>query len=176
MYKILILVGSGSPNSHTLNLAKSVSKNFQKLGIHVDILDLGGFDLPQFNTESKEKTQNNLKIAEFINLTKQADGYIWASPVYHGSFSGILKNALDRQPSLDKKIVGLVSNGMNRSSIVVDQLTLIARSQHAIAIPTRICSQESDFDKQKNITNQDISSRIEAFCTEFIWYLGKFTS
>jgi NAD(P)H-dependent FMN reductase len=34
-------------------------------------------------------------VARLINAIRGSDGFIWASPEYHGSFSGAFKNALD---------------------------------------------------------------------------------
>ncbi len=175
MPKILILVGSSSHNSHTLNLSKVIAQKLEKLEVEVDLIDLVEYGLPQYDlNHEKEFLANHHKVVEFIRLSKEADGFIWGSPVYHGSFSGILKNALDWQSfSLTNKVVGLISNGNERGSMTVDHLTLVARTQHTIAIPTRVCTDSEDFDQNRNLVAPDILSRVDRFCKELIEFVEK---
>ncbi len=54
--------------------------------------------------------------AEFVDAVRRADGVLIASPGYHGSISGLIKNALDgledlradERPYLDGRAVGLI--------------------------------------------------------------------
>lgn len=176
MYKVLILAGSSAHNSHTLNLCKNIETSLKKLNIEIDLIDLVEYKLPQYDlSEERNMIANNSKVKNFIELTKNADGYIWGTPVYHGSYSGILKNALDWQHFfLKDKIVGLASNGNERGSMAVDHLTLVARTQHAIAIPTRVCTHRTDYDDQNQLIQEGILNRVETFSKEYFEFLEKF--
>jgi FMN reductase len=55
--------------------------------------------LPIFNPSSPETTAEQ---AELIEAVRTADGVIVASPGYHGSISGVIKNALDTLEALAK--------------------------------------------------------------------------
>lgn len=66
------------------------------------------------------------------------------------------------------KVVGLASNGGNRSPQAVDQLMPIARVQHLISARTRVCADNDDFDENKNLASADIIERINDFSTELI--------
>lgn len=48
--------------------------------------------LPLYNPKQPEPTAEE---AEFVSAVRRADGLIIASPGYHGSVSGLVKNALD---------------------------------------------------------------------------------
>ncbi len=48
--------------------------------------------LPHFAPESRERTEEQRQLVEMV---RQADGLIVASPGYHGGVSGLVKNALD---------------------------------------------------------------------------------
>ena len=69
--------------------------------------------LPHFAPENRER---NDKQREFLEMVRQADGVIVASPGYHGGVSGLVKNALDlledlrgdERPYLDGRAVGCI--------------------------------------------------------------------
>ncbi|MFD1190135.1 NADPH-dependent FMN reductase [Phenylobacterium conjunctum] len=55
--------------------------------------------LPIFNPSAPETTPEQLELIEAVRM---ADGVIVASPGYHGSISGVIKNALDTLEALAK--------------------------------------------------------------------------
>jgi NAD(P)H-dependent FMN reductase len=100
-------------------------------------------------------------------LAEAADAYLLASPVYHNSYSGVLKNALDHLMLRDVRYrpVALASHG-GRSTQAVDPLRIVVRGLLGIAIPTQVCTQEADFagepgeDGLYAVTDPDIQARI----------------
>lgn len=72
--------------------------------------------LPLYSSEDAERTEDARR---FVDAVRRADGMIVASPGYHGSISGLIKNALDyvedlRQddrPYLDGRAVGCIAVG-----------------------------------------------------------------
>ncbi|MEX0730760.1 MAG: NAD(P)H-dependent oxidoreductase [Aquisalimonadaceae bacterium] len=71
-------------------------------------------ELPLYAPERPERTDAARKL---VDLFRRADGYIFSSPSYHGSISGLIKNALDytedlredERPYLDGRAVGLIA-------------------------------------------------------------------
>lgn len=69
--------------------------------------------LPIFNPANNDKTPEQIELAEAV---RAADGVIVASPGYHGSISGVIKNALDSlevlredaRPYLTDRAVGCI--------------------------------------------------------------------
>ncbi len=69
--------------------------------------------LPIFNPANSEPTPEQVELADIV---RQADGVIVASPGYHGSISGVIKNALDTlevlrndaRPYLTDRAVGCI--------------------------------------------------------------------
>ena len=51
-----------------------------------------GLDLPMYSPEKKDRSA---EAAQLIDLFRRCEGLIIASPSYHGSVSGLVKNALD---------------------------------------------------------------------------------
>ena len=70
--------------------------------------------LPHFNPGSQGPTAEQAELAAAI---READGIILATPGYHGSLSGVVKNALDtleltrndERPYFDGKAVGIIT-------------------------------------------------------------------
>lgn len=167
--KILILVGSGDTNSHSLALGKAIGAQLTTLGAHVKIIDLAEYDLPLYNRSVERADKYDQKIRDFLTTSSQVDAFVWVTPIYHNSFSSMLKNALDWQHTkFPGKALGLASNGGDRSSQAVDQLMLVARAQHLTPTTTRVCTDSSDYDDQKQISDQDIQSRIVNFAEELV--------
>ena len=97
----------------------------------------GGPDLPQafFSVESGERCAPARALIEAL---RGADGVIIASPGYHGSISGLVKNALDyvedlsgdTRPYLDGRAIGLIvtANGPQALGSTLAALRSIAHA------------------------------------------------
>ncbi len=70
--------------------------------------------------------------AELVEAVRQAHGIIIAAPGYHGTISGLVKNALDyledlardEKPYLDQRAVGLVATAYGDQATMSTLLTL----------------------------------------------------
>lgn len=172
--KILILSGSGKVGSRTDALARAIESRLTNAD--VTRLELADYKLPMFDASIDFSKDYTPKVTEFLELTKNADAYVWVTPIYHASYSSLLKTALDWQHfSKANKVVAMASNGGDRSTAAVDQLLQVARSQHLIAVPYRVCTDRADFDESLQITNADINSRIDEFCSVLVDLTKKVT-
>jgi azobenzene reductase len=163
--KILILSGSGKLGSRTDALARAIEARLTAGGADVTKLELADYKLPSFDAAIDFSKVYEPKVAKFLELTKAADAYVWVTPIYHASYSSLLKTALDWQHfSKADKVVAMASNGGDRSTSAVDQLLQVARSQHLITVPYRVCTDRGDFDESLKITNDDINARIDELC------------
>lgn len=173
---ILIISGSIRNNSYTKSVCIYVLGVLKaNASCKPFVWDLREKELLFFNPDfniSKEKTLNT-NTEEFLKKIKDADAIILASPAYHNSVSGVLKNAIDYMSKeiMKNKAIGLISHSTNASTQVVDHLRIIIRSLHAIAIPTQVCSSTNDFKKEDNIisiSSTDLKNRINLFSEELI--------
>ena len=102
---------SGSSSERALQHALAKAR---ELGADTEILTGSEILLPIYAPESRERNEQAL---HFVALLRRASGIIVASPGYHGSLSGLIKNALDyaedmrddRQPYFDGRAVGLIA-------------------------------------------------------------------
>lgn len=173
--KILLLIGSADAQSHSLALGQAIESNLQELGAQTELINLIESGLPLYDRRiEREQTQNDQTKA-FLQKSLEADAFVWVTPIYHNSYSSTLKSALDWHHStkFPGKTVGLASNGGNRSPQAVDQLMLVARSQGLVTIPTRVCTDEADYNEQLKVTDSGIVDRITRFSKELIDFANK---
>lgn len=86
--------------------------------------------LPHFDPAARVTNEQR----ELTDVLGRADGVILASPSYHGSISGLLKNALDtlevlsdaHDPYLDKRAVGCIVTSAGRQAVGTTLMTLRA--------------------------------------------------
>ncbi len=167
--KVLLLVGSGDIHSHSLGLGKAISKQLKSSNVDTEIIDLIEYDLPQYNRSVERANSYDDGTKTFLEKSYAADAFVWVTPIYHNSYSSILKNALDWQHTkFPGKVVGLASNGGNRSPQAVDQLMAVARAQHLVSTRVRIATQEDDYDENRQLTNRSILSRVKDFSDELV--------
>lgn len=176
MSKVIVLVGSGTENSRSLHLAQAITDALIGKGLDVEMIDLLKLQLPAYNVTTEANAYYDPKTQEFLDKSKAADGWVWVTPVYHNSYSSILKNALDWQHFyFDHKVLGLASHaGPDRSPQAADHLLMVARAQHFVPVPTRVFTKNDDYDEDKRLTSDEIKQRIADFAEEFKTFLEKF--
>lgn len=168
--KVGILVGSSDRNSHSLGLGAEIQNELVKQGVDVTLLNLIDQEFPLYDRALERADNFPEVIQNFLELSQQMDAFVWVTPIYHNSYSAMLKNAIDWQHKMKfhGKVVGLASNGGNRSPQAADQLTLVARSQGYITVPKRVCTDESDYNEEYHINNDAIQQRIKDFCEQLV--------
>jgi NAD(P)H-dependent FMN reductase len=89
-------------------------------------------------------------VQDLVKRARAADGFVLASPVYHNSYSGALKLALDHLDiaTFDGKPVALCGNGGRRGSVQpCDHLRIVVRGLHGVAIPYNIVSVNGEYEE-----------------------------
>ena len=90
---ILALCGSLRPQSTTLKAIQIAAEEIRLAGAECHIVSGKDMNLPLcWLTEEDRQHALVLRLQE---LAMEADGFLLASPEYHGNMSGVLKNALD---------------------------------------------------------------------------------
>ena len=113
----ILVVGLGG----TTRLGSSTEKALrfsltaaETAGAHTVMLGATDLDLPMYTPERPERTERAVRL---IELLRQSHGVIVASPGYHGTLSGLVKNALDYiedmrnddPPYLDGRAIGTIA-------------------------------------------------------------------
>jgi azobenzene reductase len=176
--RVLLLSGSLSNPSHTRANLELLARLLRERGAGTYLWDLYSDPLPvpnlmyYRNPHAHESTAVRL----LARLADYADAFVWATPVYHNSFSGVLKNTLDNLDihQFHQKPVALISHGGDRGGVrPSDQLRLVAQSLSAMVIPTQITTTEADFEVRQNryvLVNPQIAKRFVHMTDELITY------
>lgn len=176
--RIIVISGSLNGSSYTRELCSEVIRSLKdNFSCDASLWDLRKQALPFHNPRYHHAKLEELptKLRVFRMAVYNADAVVFASPVYHNSFSGVLKNAIDHLTIevMQYKPTGLLSHGGNRSPQAVDHLRIIMRGVHSVAIPTQVCTDKGDYSNTKGtikVTSPDILNRISRFNQELIHY------
>jgi FMN reductase len=147
-------------------------------GAHTELLDLRELGLPMFVPDigiDEYPHEYQAAITLLIESCRNAKAMIWSSPTYHGTVSGVLKNALDYielmsddQPAyLGGKAIGLIS--------INDSKTFSAMSNsvhelHAWLAPTHVQLGKSDFDGGMRLSSERALRRITRLVNELLHF------
>ena len=91
----IVIVGLGGttrPGSSSERAVRHALNEAELLGARVRMFSGSELLLPMYAPENPDRSAGATALVEAL---RQADGVILASPGYHGSISGLLKNALD---------------------------------------------------------------------------------
>ncbi len=171
MVRIVGIGGSLRPDSHTQVALSQAAQRVEALGAEVEVLDLRKMQLPFCNGE--DDYPDHPDVERLRNAVKLADGIILATPEYHGSVSGVMKNALDLMSfeQLDGKVTGLISVlGGQSNSNAVNDLRVIMRWVHAWVIPEQVAIGQAwkAFSPDGKIMDEKISKRFDEFAQSLV--------
>jgi len=160
MVKFVGLAGSLRPDSYSQLALRLAGDRLKALGADVEILDLREMNLP-FCDGGKEYPDypdvERLRQA-FLN----ADGFLLATPEYHGSVSGVLKNALDLM-SFDQLMISILGGQSNSNAL--NDLRTILRWVHTWVIPEQVAIGQAwkAFDQSGKLVDEKLSQRLDEF-------------
>ncbi|MGB3613200.1 MAG: NADPH-dependent FMN reductase [Elainellaceae cyanobacterium] len=171
MTKIVGIGGSLRSASHSMQALHLALERAKALGAEVELLDLREMTLPF--CDGGEDYPDYPDVAVLQNTVKQADGLILATPEYHGSVSGVIKNALDLMSfdELSGKVTGLISVlGGQPNSNALNELRLIMRWVHAWVIPEQIAIGQAwqAFEKDGTLKDDKLGERFDAFAQSLL--------
>lgn len=171
MVKIVGIGGSLRPDSYSQIALSLARARVEALGAEMEILDLRTMQLPFCNGEDNYSDYPNVE--KLRSTVKQADSLILATPEYHGSVSGVLKNALDLMDfeQLDGKVTGLISVlGGQSNNNALNDLRVIMRWVHAWVIPEQIAIGQAwkAFGADGKLLDEKLSQRFDQFAQSLV--------
>jgi NAD(P)H-dependent FMN reductase len=155
----------GSYSTTVLNMILDMAKGN---GAETKLLDLRQTNLPMLYA-AKDDTHEIVQVTE---LVEWADAYILATPDYHGSMSGSLKNFLDYFWSeFAGKTFGYIVASHEKGLTVMDQMRTAVRQCYGWSIPYGVSiNPEDDFDNKRKVINKRLSSRLDMLARDLVVY------
>lgn len=133
---VICLVGTLHTPSRLEGIVRAVGDELEGLGMRVTIFDGASLELPFYRPDQPGQDP---RAVSFLQSVADSDGVVLGSPAYHGSVSGLLKNALDyvnelgsdQRPFLDGRPVGCVTVGDGAQGAATT-LTCLRTIAHAL--------------------------------------------
>lgn len=167
---VVALVGSLRDESYTRATARIALTAAEERGATTDLVDLRELDLPVFDADDREVGD----AAELKRRVADADSVLLATPVYHGSYSSVLKNALDYCgfDEFEHTTVGLLAvAGGGFPSPALDHLRIVGRAVNAWVLPHQaaIPNVYRQFEDGE-LVDEELRERIEKLGTRLVEY------
>ncbi|MBE9046197.1 NAD(P)H-dependent oxidoreductase [Pleurocapsales cyanobacterium LEGE 10410] len=171
MVKIVGILGSLRTDSYSALALQQAIERVRALGAEAEILDLRTMTLPFCDGGDEYPDYPDVEVLR--EQVKTADGLILATPEYHGSVSGVLKNALDLMSfeHLSGKVAGLISVlGGQSNSNALNDLRIIVRWVHGWVIPEQIAIGQAwqAFNPEGKLKDDKLSQRFDAFAQSLV--------
>jgi len=131
---VVALVGSLREESYTRRATKRALEGVDAAGGRGELLDLRDYELPPLNTDRSDQGESK----QVVDRVGNADAIILASPMYHGSYSGVLKNAIDYCgfDEFENKTVGLLAvSGGSFPITTLEHLRSVCRALDSWVLP-----------------------------------------
>jgi len=88
---VALVCGSRRPGSVTRTTLTHIGAGVRDAGGEIDLIELADADLPMYSPAAHDAGDAE-KLRQRL---RAADAVVLGTPVYHGSFSGVLKNTID---------------------------------------------------------------------------------
>ncbi|WP_179223732.1 NADPH-dependent FMN reductase [Paenibacillus tyrfis] len=168
--KITMIAGSNREVATSTSLLRSIERLLKAQNISVTLVDLRELPLPLYSPDDQALHPNVQRLTEAV---ADAEGLILATPEYHGSISGVLKNALDYMHAglvAGKPVLSVSSAGgpMGVSSLL--HLQGIVRNLHGVNSPEWISIGAGfhSFDSDGHPSDEGMRGRVESAVGMFV--------
>ena len=129
--------GSLRAESYTRRGVERALDGARRAGGRAELLDLREYDLPAFDADRDTPDD----AAAFAERVRAADSVLLGTPMYHGSYSSVLKTALDYCgfEEFEDKTVGLLAvAGGGFPVTALEHLRSVCRALNAWVIPHQV--------------------------------------
>ena len=167
--RLLGVCGSMREKSYSSQLAIIVLAAAREHGAETRMLELNTLDLPIYNPDKECPDHPGLNaLTEAVNW---ADAFLLASPDYHGSMSGAMKNFLDFYwAEFAGKLFGYVCASHEKGLTVMEQMRTSVRQCYGWSLPYGVSVHGSqDFDSS-GLKNAQVARRVEMLARDLVVY------
>ena len=178
---VLGVAGSMRQQSYSTRALKIVLEEAKKYYSESYMLELRKINLPLYDpseitsdepTSNNNNSNSNSVLERITTALRWADAFVLASPDYHGSMSGGMKNFLDYfWEDFAGKTFGYVVASHEKGLTVADQMRTAVRQCYGWSMPYNISiNGEKDFDSKGNLVNSALAKRINMLARDLVTY------
>ena len=171
--RILGVTGSLRRNSNSTRVLSTLLEiAATKFSADVQILDLRETKLPLYSPGTLSDDPLNGNIKRITQLVEWADVFVLASPDYHGSMSGTMKNFLDYfWEEFAGKTFGYLCTSHEKGLTVMDQMRTAVRQCYGWSMPYGISiNSGEDLNSNGEIVNAQLSKRLNMLARDLVVY------
>ena len=155
----------GSSSTATLMIALDF---ITKHGAQTRLVDLKQTKLPLYDPN---ENQSSIELQKIEKDVEWADAFILATPDYHGSMSGVMKNFLDYFWSeFAGKTFGYICASHEKGLTVMDQMRTAVRQCYGWSMPYGISVNGEDDLENGEVPSQRLKSRLEMLARDLVVY------
>ncbi len=167
---VVAVCGSLRDGSHTRTACKYALDAAATAGAETELVDLRAYELPVFDADNGDAGDATL----LRTGLRESDAIILASPMYHGSFSAPLKNALDYCgfDEFEGTTVGLLGvSGGSFPITTLEHLRSVGRALDAWVIPHQAAVPEaSSRFEDGELVDEKVAERIATLGRRAVQY------
>jgi NAD(P)H-dependent FMN reductase len=161
--RVVGISGSLRRDSYTRLAVAEVLRGAEAAGAETQLIDLRKYQLVFAGGDEGAEPPDVIRLRQEVAA---AHGIILGTPEYHGSFSGVLKNALDLMgfDEFEGKMIGLVGVSAGRIGAfdALNSLRNVGRALHAWVVPQQVSIPEApvSFGADGRLTDPELRQRL----------------
>jgi len=164
-FNVLGVAGSTRRGSYSTQALKIALEHAKKQGAEVRLLEIANMPLYDPNAPASKEVELVAKAVSW------ADAFIIASPDYHGSMSGALKNFLDHfYEEFAGKIFGFIVASHEKGLTVMDQMRTAVRQCYGWSIPYGVSVNGPQDFTGGELVNARLSKRMQMMARDLVVY------
>jgi NAD(P)H-dependent FMN reductase len=166
-FNVLGVAGSIRQGSYSTRALKIALEYAKKQGAEVRLLELNRLVLPLYDPGAPASKE----VEHATEAIAWADAFILASPDYHGSISGALKNFLDYfYEEFAGKVFGYIVASHEKGLTVMEQMRTAVRQCYGWSMPYGVSiNGPQDFTRDE-IGNTKLSNRLRMMARDLVVY------
>lgn len=182
--KLQVIVGSTRPGRTTPRVAQWVADTAKsRENVEVELVDLADYPLPFFDEAVSPRYNPDRQVSEpvqkWISKINEGDAYIYVTPEYNHSITGVLKNAIDYLTwEMVKKPATVVAHGTVGGARATMMLKEILSESKAAIIPSAVAfagagqaiDENGELDAETKARPYGPQDALNATIDELLWY------
>ncbi len=169
---VVAICGSLRDESVTRVALETALDAAEEDGGETDLLDLREYDLPAYDPDVDDERAGDA--ARLARAVREADAILLGSPMYHGSYSSVLKTALDYCgfDEFEHKTVGLLAvSGGSFPITALEHLRSVCRALDAWVLPHQAAVPRSHSAVRDGaFTDEKVAERVRELGREVVGY------